>query len=93
VYVGYPLSLRNVEDLLFERGVAIRHETVRPPTVSDFQVASISAGTPPKRLQTRCEAEISRVALFHLYVFRAQERFYIAQYIRINIIYLRMYIY
>jgi putative transposase len=25
----YPLSLRNVEDLLHERGIAITHETVR----------------------------------------------------------------
>ena len=29
VYVRFPLSLRNVEDLLFERGVDICHETVR----------------------------------------------------------------
>ena len=29
MYVRYPLSLRNVEDLLFERGVDICHETVR----------------------------------------------------------------
>jgi hypothetical protein len=28
-YVRYPLSLWNVEDLLFERGIDIRHETVR----------------------------------------------------------------
>lgn len=27
--VRFPLSLRNVEDLLFERGVDICHETVR----------------------------------------------------------------
>jgi putative transposase len=27
--VRYPLSLRNVEDLLFERGIDICHETVR----------------------------------------------------------------
>ena len=29
MYVKYPLSLRNVEDLLFERGIYICHETVR----------------------------------------------------------------
>ena len=29
LYVGYPLSLRNVEDLLAERGIDICHETVR----------------------------------------------------------------
>jgi putative transposase len=29
MYVRYPLSLRNVEDLLAERGIDIGHETVR----------------------------------------------------------------
>jgi putative transposase len=29
MYVKYPLSLRNVKDLLHERGVDICHETVR----------------------------------------------------------------
>lgn len=29
MYVCYPLSLRNVEDLLHERGIDISHETVR----------------------------------------------------------------
>ena len=29
IYVHYPLSLRNVEDLLHERGIDISHETVR----------------------------------------------------------------
>ena len=29
MYVRYPLSLRQVEDLLFERGIGICHETVR----------------------------------------------------------------
>nr|WP_265588012.1 DDE-type integrase/transposase/recombinase [Sphingomicrobium arenosum] len=29
MYVRYPLSLRNVEDLLFERGIDVAHETVR----------------------------------------------------------------
>ena len=29
MYVRYPLSLRNVEDLLNERGIEITHETVR----------------------------------------------------------------
>jgi putative transposase len=28
MYVRFPLSLRNVEDLLHERGVEISHETV-----------------------------------------------------------------
>jgi transposase-like protein len=29
MYVRYPLTLRNVEDLLGERGIDISHETVR----------------------------------------------------------------
>ena len=29
MYVRYPLSLRQVENLLFERGINICHETVR----------------------------------------------------------------
>ena len=29
LYVRFPLSLRNVEDLLFERGIDLSHETVR----------------------------------------------------------------
>ena len=29
MYVGYPLSLRQVDDLLSERGIDVCHETVR----------------------------------------------------------------
>ena len=29
LYARYPLSLRNVEDLLAERGIDISHETIR----------------------------------------------------------------
>lgn len=29
MYMRFPLSLRNVEDLLFKRGIDICHETVR----------------------------------------------------------------
>jgi putative transposase len=29
IYVRFPLSLRNVEDLLHERGIDVSHETVR----------------------------------------------------------------
>ena len=29
MYVHFPLSLRNVQDLLFERGIDICHEAVR----------------------------------------------------------------
>ena len=29
MYIHYPLSLRQVEDILFERGIDISHETIR----------------------------------------------------------------
>ncbi len=29
MYIRYPLSLRQVEDILFERGIDICHDTVR----------------------------------------------------------------
>jgi putative transposase len=29
LYVRFPLSLRNVQDLLHERGIEVSHETVR----------------------------------------------------------------
>ena len=29
MYVRLPLSLRNVEDLLFERGIDVCHETIQ----------------------------------------------------------------
>jgi len=29
IYIRFPLSLRNVEDFLHERGIDISHETVR----------------------------------------------------------------
>ena len=48
-HVGFPLSLRNVEDLLFERGIDICHKTVRmwwnrfgPVFASDIRRARVS---------------------------------------------------
>ena len=29
MYIRYPLSLRQVEDILFERGINVSHETIR----------------------------------------------------------------
>jgi len=53
MYVRYPLSLRNVEDLLSERGIDISHETVRfwwnrfgpmfAPEIRKEQVAHVRA--------------------------------------------------
>jgi putative transposase len=55
MYVRFPLSLRNVEDLLFERGIDICHETVRlwwnrfGPLFARHQAAAgePDAGLPP----------------------------------------------
>ena len=38
MYVKYPLSLRNVEDLLAERGIDICHETVSLPKTSSAKI-------------------------------------------------------
>jgi hypothetical protein len=35
MYIRYPLSLRQVEDLLFERGLDICHETVREAQLTE----------------------------------------------------------
>src|SRR5450432_3770041 len=45
MYVKYPLSLRNVEDLLFERGIDICHETVR----SGARAGTADRGRPANR--------------------------------------------
>ena len=59
MYVRFPLSLRNVEDLLHERGIEISHETVRfwwnrfgPLFASEIRRkrASRMRGQPLKRL-------------------------------------------
>ncbi len=50
MYVRFPLSLRNVEDLLSERGIDICHETVRlwwnrfgPLFAGEFAVSAFPA--------------------------------------------------
>ena len=64
MYVRYPLSLRQVEDLLFERGIDIYHETVRywwtrfgPPCIDGLRsigiVTSRAGGLYPGALYSR----------------------------------------
>ena len=55
MYVKYPLSLGNVEDLLAERGIDISHETVR---FSWNQFGSIRRD--PKKA-SRADARLSSV--------------------------------
>ena len=40
LYVRFPLSLRNVEDLLHERGVDVRYESVFGTGVIDLVLSS-----------------------------------------------------
>ncbi len=42
MYIRYPLSLRQVEDLLFERNIDICHETVRFPHKGRLHVHGVS---------------------------------------------------
>jgi hypothetical protein len=47
MYVRYPLSLRNVEDLLFERGIDICHETALPcPNPAERREVAIGLTAP-----------------------------------------------
>jgi transposase-like protein len=48
MYVKYPLSLRNVEDLLHERGVDISYETVRFWEMSDLVAVLEATEDAPK---------------------------------------------
>ncbi|OQW80357.1 MAG: hypothetical protein BVN32_00275 [Proteobacteria bacterium ST_bin14] len=50
LYVRFPLSLRNVEDLLFERGIDLCHEAARttPDSVVDSRL-SFGGGFEPER--------------------------------------------
>ncbi|MDB2454516.1 hypothetical protein N9X02_12690, partial [Planktomarina temperata] len=38
LYVRFPLSIRNVEDLLHERGIGISHETAAPAMRCEFSL-------------------------------------------------------
>jgi transposase-like protein len=45
MYIRYPLSLRQVEDLLSERGIDICHETVRFVRMVLFKQYDLSAAS------------------------------------------------
>ena len=72
-YVRFPLSLRQVEDLLSERGIDICHETVRfwwnrfcPMFTAEIRFEScfgpqpFQSGTPPSQLPNFQTQQISR---------------------------------
>ena len=54
MYVKFPLSLRNVEDLLAERGIDICHETLRL-WWNRFDPMFAAERGPPTPSQTPCD--------------------------------------
>ena len=44
LYVHFPLSLRNVEDLLHERGIEVSHETIRSGGTASVQCLRLRSG-------------------------------------------------
>lgn len=65
MYVRFPLSLRNVEDLLFELGIDISHETVRQWW---NRFAPMFAGDIRRQQQARCAASEKGWHLDNMYV-------------------------
>ncbi len=68
MYVRFPLSLRNVEDLLFERGIDFGHETVRlwrnhfgPMFAADIRRQRLSAMRGLRLLQALARRCISQM--------------------------------
>ena len=49
LYMRFPLSLRNVEDLLHDRGVEISHETVRYWWNSSVRFSPLRSGGGARR--------------------------------------------
>jgi putative transposase len=69
MYVRYPLSLRNVEDLLFERGIDICHEGVdnltaagsrAPLPFPDFRRLGWRPPMPGELGPAKCEGRVGR---------------------------------
>ncbi len=48
MYVRFPLSLRNVEDLLFDHGINVSHKTLRSCQTTKNLVRQVTV-TPKKR--------------------------------------------
>ncbi len=78
MYVKYPLSLRNVEDLLAERGIDISHETVRswwnrfgPLFAADIRRRRVSAMRQFRHWRWHLDEMVVRVSGEHRYLWRA----------------------
>jgi putative transposase len=78
MYVKYPLSLRNVEDLLAERGIDISHETVRswwnrfgPLFAADIRRRRVSAMRQFQHWRWHLDEMVVKVNGEHRYLWRA----------------------
>ena len=78
MYVKYPLSLRNVEDLLAERGIDISHETVRswwnrfgPLFAADIRRRRVSAMRQFRHWRWHLDEMVVKVNGEHHYLWRA----------------------
>ncbi len=78
MYVKYPLSLRNVEDLLAERGIDISYETVRswwnrfgPLFAADIRRRRVSAMRQFRHWRWHLDEMVVRVNGEHRYLWRA----------------------
>ncbi len=78
MYVKYPLSLRNVEDLLAERGIDISHETVRswwnrfgPLFAADIRRRRVSTMRQFRHWRWHLDEMVVRVNGEHRYLWRA----------------------
>ncbi len=78
MYVKYPLSLRNVEDLLYERGIDICHETVRHwwnrfglMFAADIRKRRVSAMRQFRHWRWHLDEMVVRVNGEHRYLWRA----------------------
>lgn len=78
LYVRFPLSLRNVEDLLAERGIDICHETVRfwwnrfgPMFAADIRKRRISAMHPCRHWRWHLDEMVVKVNGVTHYLWRA----------------------
>jgi transposase-like protein len=82
MYVRYPLSLRNVEDLLFERGIDICHETVcrwwgrfGPMFADEIRLKRVQLMRPITHWKWRLEEVYVKINGEMRYLWRAMVRF------------------
>jgi len=80
LYVRFPLSLRNVEDLLYERGIEISHETVRfwwnrfgPMIAAEIRKKRVDRMRPSRQWQWHLDEVYVKINGELHYLWRAQD--------------------